>query len=175
MKKSGLDERQERIMEEIGAKSFTVMFLVCAAVIVGELAWSGDLGSVAGETAVLAAGGIIYMAGCMKNGIWTKSGRKMTLGQNILLSVIFSGIFSAAYAFMIARKTADGVNVARIAGLFLSSSPLSVFYAYGASGSWHGTSMRKRKTDARNSKGNLCFGNLHRSAEKEDKKSIFIC
>lgn len=118
MKKSGLDERQERIMEEIGAKSFTVMFLVCAAVIVGELAWSGNLGSVAGETAVLAAGGIIYMAGCMKNGIWTKSGRKMTLGQNILLSVIFSGIFSAAYAFMIARKTADGVNVARIAGLF---------------------------------------------------------
>jgi len=63
MKKSGLDERQERIMEEIGAKSFTVMFLVCAAVIVGELAWSGDLGSVAGETAVLLAGGIIYMAG----------------------------------------------------------------------------------------------------------------
>lgn len=132
MKKSGLDERQERVMEGIGAKGFLVMFFVCAAAITIELIWSGNIKSVAGETAVLAAGGIVYLAGSIKNGIWTKNGRKMTLGQNALLSIIFSGAFSIAYAFIIARKAAGGVNVARVAGgFFIGISVLCFFCLWG--------------------------------------------
>lgn len=118
MKKTGLDERQERVMERIGAGSFLVMFLACAAVITIELICGWDIKSVLGETAALAAGGIIYLIGSIKNGIWTKNGRKMTFGQNLLLSFVFSGVFSIAYAFIIAKRAAGNVHVARLIGVF---------------------------------------------------------
>ena len=40
MNKVGCDERHEWIMEESGAKSFSVMFLVCSALSVCEISFS---------------------------------------------------------------------------------------------------------------------------------------
>lgn len=72
MRKTGLDERQERVIERIGAESFLVMFLACAAVITIELIRGWDIKSVLGETAVLAAGGIIYLFGSIKTAFGQK-------------------------------------------------------------------------------------------------------
>lgn len=42
----------------------------------------------------------------------------MTFGQNLLLSIVVSGVFSIAYAFIIAKRAAGNVNVARLIGVF---------------------------------------------------------
>lgn len=118
MRKGRLDERQERVVEGIGSLSFMVMFMMCAIVITGELIWGGNIKSVAGETVVLAAGGAVYLAGTIKNGIWTKSGRRMSMGQKALLSIIFAGVFSVFYVLIISRKAVGNAGVEKIAGIF---------------------------------------------------------
>lgn len=115
-KKSGLDERQEKLVNKIGMRSFMVMFFSCAAVIVGQLAWKKDLSAVAGETVVLLAGGLTCLVGTMKNGIWSKSGRRATVGENFLWSVVMSGIFSVLYAAVLLLR---GGNSGKVAGAAL--------------------------------------------------------
>ncbi|MDO4274177.1 MAG: hypothetical protein Q4D16_10935 [Eubacteriales bacterium] len=118
MKKRGLDERQEQVAAKIGALSFYVMFGVCLLVILGELIWKGNLESVIGETIVFVAGGITCLIGCIRNGIWNNTGKDMTIGQNLLESVICSGIFSVLYALILSRKVGDSVNVGKYAVFF---------------------------------------------------------
>lgn len=118
MKKSGLDERQEQLMAKTGALSFYVMFAVCMLVIIVELIWKGSLENVIGETIVFAAGGITCLAGCIKNGIWNKTGKDMTIGENLLESVICSGIFSVLYAMALSRKVGDNVSIGKYVVFF---------------------------------------------------------
>lgn len=114
--KRGLDERQAQVMAKIGAYSSYVMFFVSVAVIVAEVIWMGTFQAVIGETVIFLAGGLTSLAGCIKNGIWAKSGGDMGAGQSLLLSVVCSGIFSVFYAAALYRKT--GGDVVRHALLF---------------------------------------------------------
>lgn len=118
MKKSVLDERQEQELAKVGVLSFYVMFFVCTAVIIVELLYKGSLENVIGETIVFAAGGVTCLVGSLKKGIWTKSSSHMTVGQNLLGSVICSGIFSIFYAFLINRKASESVNILKYVGIF---------------------------------------------------------
>lgn len=118
MKQSVLDERQEQVLAKVGALSFYVMFFVCTAVIIVELLYKGSLENVIGETIVFAAGGVTCLVGSLKNGIWTKNSSHMTVGQNLLGSVICSGIFSIFYAFLINRKASESVNILKYVGIF---------------------------------------------------------
>lgn len=111
-KKSGLDERQEKLVDKIGMRSFMVMFFACAAAIIAQLAWKKDLSVVAGETVVLLAGGVTCLFGTMKNGIWSKSGRRATVGENLLWSVVMAGIFSVLYAAVLLLRGGDSGKVA---------------------------------------------------------------
>lgn len=106
--KERYDERQEQMVHKIGSWSFLMMFGMCAAVIVAELMWKGSLELVMGETLVLVAGGAASLAGTVKSGIWTKTGRKMTTGQNLVMSVLFSAVFSVFYAVVISRGAGAG-------------------------------------------------------------------
>lgn len=119
-KKNGLDERQEKLVNKIGMRSFMVMFFACAAAIVAQLAWKRNLSAVAGETVVLLAGGVTCLFGTMKNGIWSKSGRRATVGENLLWSVVMSGIFSVLYAAILLLRGGDSRKVAGAAlGFFV--------------------------------------------------------
>lgn len=123
--RKGLDERQRQLVDRIGAHSFCVMFLTGAAAILAQLIGMGNFQAVAGETVVFLAGGLVYLIGCLKNGIWEKSGKNMTRGQAFLFSVICSGIFSVFYGMAIARKAAQDVNVAKyVAAFFIGISAL---------------------------------------------------
>lgn len=116
--KKELDERQEQVINKIGTRSFYVMFGVCLAVIVVKLLWKGSLENVFGETLVFLTGGTTCLIGNIKNGIWTRTGVKMSIAQNLLLSVICSGFFSILYAVILSGKVDDSVPVARFAALF---------------------------------------------------------
>ncbi len=118
MKKSGLDERQEWVAFRIGTYSFYVMFVVCMIVIIAELIWKGDLGNVLGETIIFVAGGGSFLIGCIKSGMWTKTGWKMSTLQNLLGGIIFSGIFTAFYAVALSRKLSGNVNITKYVILF---------------------------------------------------------
>lgn len=125
MKNNGLDERQEQAVARIGTTSFYVMFCVCAVTIVVELFLTGSLKSVAGETVVLLAGGIPCMVGYMKNGLWSRHSRPLGRGQNLLLSIVFSGIFSVIYAAFLCRgNLRDGQAAVGAAGFFVGVAVL---------------------------------------------------
>lgn len=102
--KEKYDERQEQIANQIGTWSFRLMFGICTVVIVAEFMWKGNLELVAGETIVLVTGGAVSLAGAVKRGIWTGAEKKMTMGQNLIMSILFSVIFSAFYAVAISRR-----------------------------------------------------------------------
>lgn len=118
MMKRGLDERQDQLAAQIGVYSSYVMFFVSVAVIVAEVIWMGTFQAVIGETVILLAGGLTGLAGCIKNGIWAKSGGDMGAGQSLLLSVVCSGIFSVFYAAALYHKIGGDVDVVRHALLF---------------------------------------------------------
>lgn len=122
----GLDERQRQIIDRIGAHSFCSMFLTGAAVILAELIWLGNFQAVAGETVIFLAGGLVYLSGCLKNGIWEKSGKNMTAGQAFLFSVICSGFFSVFYGIAINQKAAQDMHLAKyVAAFFVGITALS--------------------------------------------------
>lgn len=116
--KQNMDERQRMEMNKTGMISFYIMFGVCVAVIVVQMIWKGSLEVVLGETLVFLAGGISCLMGSIKNGYWTLSGEKMTLKQNLLLSVVCSGIFSVLYAVIIIRKANEVIWAVRAVVLF---------------------------------------------------------
>lgn len=113
-----LDERQELMANRVSTKSFYIMFIVCTAAILLQIIWRGNLESVLGETFVFLAGGITYLTGNIRNAQWTKTGEKMTVVQNLLLSMICSGIFSVLYALAIRRKAGEGVFIAKLVVFF---------------------------------------------------------
>lgn len=118
MKGKRLDERQERITAQIGEVSFFVMFCAGVLVILAQLIWKGSLELVMGETIVLTAGGIVSLAGYLKNGIWTRSGRLMGFRRILLESVVCSGIFSVLYGWTLSRKAGESVGIARYVAVF---------------------------------------------------------
>lgn len=118
MKKSGLDERQQQLVSRTGEISFYVMFGVCAAVILVQLILYGNPERVLGETLVLIAGGATCLAGGIKNGIWTRSNREMTAGQNLLGSTVCGAVFTVFYALALGRKAGADVNISKYVVFF---------------------------------------------------------
>lgn len=116
--KNGLDERQNQEMARIGMYGFYTMFIASAAVIVAELIWKGTFELLLGETVIFLAGGLTYLIGCMKKGIWAKSGRDMTLGECALMSIVFSGIFTIFYVIAVSRKAGISLNLSKYAAAF---------------------------------------------------------
>lgn len=106
-----------------GDTAFGMTFTICAVVIVVQLVFTGDLTIVAGETATLIAGGVIYGGIMLYNGIWENgSGFKSTPFRDLVTSVMCSGIFTAALVFYYIRSGADSSQTAHIAGLFFSGT-----------------------------------------------------
>ncbi len=147
MKGKGMDERQRQAAARTGAVSFYVMFILCAAVILIKLAGKGRLEDVVGETAILVTGGIVYLAGCIKSGIWTRNGGGMTVWQMALGSVVCSAFFSALYAYIIVQKTGENAAVAKYAVVFFAGIAVLCFICLYALEK--AVQARKRKQEER--------------------------
>ena len=125
MGKNGLDERQEQITAKAGALGFYVMFLTAVFVILVQLLWNGSIENVIGETLILIAGGVTCLVGYVKNGIWTNNQSSMSVWQNLLGSVVCSGIFSVLYGIVIRKKAGPDVEIAGyVAAYFLGVTAL---------------------------------------------------
>ncbi|WP_418714923.1 DUF6773 family protein [Blautia hydrogenotrophica] len=130
MGKNGLDERQEQITAKAGALGFYVMFLTAVFVILVQLLWNGSIENVIGETLILIAGGVTCLVGYVKNGIWTNNQSSMSVWQNLLGSVVCSGIFSVLYGIVIRKKAGPDVEIAGYVALFSWESQLYVSSAW---------------------------------------------
>ncbi|MCD2491731.1 hypothetical protein LQE92_03715 [Lacrimispora sp. NSJ-141] len=145
MKGKGLDERQRQAAARTGAVSFYVMFILCAAVILIKLAGKGRLEDASGETVILIAGGIVYLAGCIKSGIWTRNGGGMTVWQMVLGSIVCSGLFSVLFAYIIVQKAGENAVVAKYVAIFFVGAAILCFICLYALEK--AVEMRKRKQE----------------------------
>lgn len=87
-----------------GSTAFGLTFVLCAAVIVIQLATTGKLAIVAGETVVLLAGGAVYIGVMVYHGIWEIWPRfKNTLLADVLIGTGCAAVFSVAFGICCAR------------------------------------------------------------------------
>ena len=126
-RRTGLDERQQQIADRTGMVSCFLMLGISLAWIIGQLLWTGEVTMVLGETVIFLAGGIAYLAGNIRNGIWDRGGRKRGAFRNLLESVLFSGVFTVLYVMIILKKAKEGTNVAQIAVLFFAGIAVLCF------------------------------------------------
>ncbi len=86
-------DTQKEKAEKAGSLAFGVSFLLCAAVITGQILWSGNLSLVMGETAILLGGGIVYLVMTVRAGAFERKIRG-SVKNYALISGICGGIFS---------------------------------------------------------------------------------
>lgn len=123
-----LDERQKQEENNAAARSFLVMFALSVAAIVIQMCFFKEsFRTIAGETVVLLGGSIMYLAGCLKRGLFLHKGRHLSIVEMIVLSVIFSGIFSIFFGIMVFQNTQQAVFAGRAAGGFFAGVSVLCF------------------------------------------------
>lgn len=143
--KKKFDERQEQQINQIGTISFLVMFLACPVVILFQMVFLDiSISDVIGETVIMLAGGVVYLAGSMKSGIWTGSGNK-SVWKNVIESVVFSGIFTLLYAVIIGKK-AGSHDITKYVALFFIGITVLCFVVLTAL-EWFSRRQEKRQED----------------------------
>lgn len=105
LKVADYNELERQKAAEAGNRSFGLMFLVCAAVIIVQILMRGNLSLVIGETVVLIAGGLVYLYFMVKNGAWNGTPIKSTAKNDFAVSIICAGVFSIIFCFVSKGKT----------------------------------------------------------------------
>ena len=126
--KQFFDERQTQTAEHLGTISFYVIFLVSITAILIQLTFfSAPLQNVLGETAAVLTGGLVYLSGCIKNGLWSSDKTKSSWRENLILSLVCSGIFSIFYGFAISRKASADTAIGKYVCFFFIGITLISF------------------------------------------------
>ncbi len=95
------------------------MFAVCVAMIVVQLLITGNLSLVAGETAILLAGGIFYLGVMIYHGLWENGSKlKNTPFTDGVISIICAGVFSALLAAVYLKLGASVIKTAQAVAVF---------------------------------------------------------
>lgn len=120
MKVADYSEIEKEKAAKAGNTAFGIMFAICTAMIVIQLAITGDLLFTMGETAALVIGGVAYIFIMIHNGIWeTGSKIKSTPFSDAVISAVCSGAFTAIYVLFLSSKTsAEDQMIAHAALLF---------------------------------------------------------
>lgn len=106
LKVADYSELQKRRAARAGNLAFGIMFVACAMAIVIQMLVTGNLSLVIGETAVLAAGGIVYTVLLVRSGAWENgTAFKSTPKRNLATSLICSGVFAVVFFFLIKAKS----------------------------------------------------------------------
>lgn len=102
-----------------GNYAFVLTFMICAASIVIQLIAVQSLPAVLGETATLLVGGAAYIGSMVYHGVWETGARmKSSVSRDILVSVVCSGVFTAALVFCYLRLGANPEQILHIAAAF---------------------------------------------------------
>lgn len=106
---------------KIGNIAFGVTFAICVLMIVVQLIMTGDLSVVAGETAILFAGGVFYLGVTIYHGLW-ESGSKLknTPFTDVVISILCAGIFSVLLAVTYLKSGATMAQTVPVVLLFFA-------------------------------------------------------
>lgn len=109
---------KEKVLK-IGNTAFGFTFAVCVAMIVVQLLITDNLSLVAGETAILLAGGIFYLGVMIYHGLWEKGSKlKNTPFTDGVISIICAGVFSALLAVVYLKLGASVTKTAQVVAVF---------------------------------------------------------
>lgn len=106
---------------KIGNIAFGVTFAVCVLMIVVQLIMTGDLSVVAGETAILFAGGVFYLGVMIYHGLWENGSKlKNTPFTDVVISTLCAGIFSVLLAVTYLKLGASMAQTVPVVLLFFA-------------------------------------------------------
>lgn len=102
-----------------GNFAFGLSFMICAITIIVQLMITGNLKYVAGETAVLIIGGIVYLGIMSYNGSYvTNSGLKNSPFTDAVISIVCAILFTVVLVVYYAKMGADASRIIYVALLF---------------------------------------------------------
>ena len=111
---------KEKVLK-IGNTAFGFTFAVCAVMIVVQLLITGNLSLVAGETAILLAGGVFYLGVMIYHGLWEKGSKlKNTPFTHGMISIICAGVFSALLSAVYLKLGASVAKTAQVVAVFFA-------------------------------------------------------
>ena len=123
-----LDERQQQEMSRTGTAGFYVIFFLCAVSVIVQLVFLGSgFADVAGETAALLGGGLIYLVRGIRHGLFLTAGRQPGIKESALYSVILSGMFSVLFCIALRGKARPGAAVEPYVGIFFLGMAILCF------------------------------------------------
>lgn len=102
-----------------GNFAFGLSFMICAITIIVQLMITGNLKYVAGETAVLIIGGIVYLGIMSYNGSYvTNSGLKNSPFTDAVISIVCAILFTVVLIVYYAKMGVDASRIIYVALLF---------------------------------------------------------
>lgn len=102
-----------------GNFAFGLSFMICAITIIIQVMITGNLKYVAGETAVLMIGGIVYLGIMSYNGIYvTNSGLKNSPFTDAVISIVCAILFTVVLVVYYAKMGADTSLIIYVALFF---------------------------------------------------------
>lgn len=141
LKVADYNELEKQRAARSGNISFCIMFLICAMTIIAQILMTGNLSLIIGETAVLLAGGLIYIFFIVTNGGWNGSLVKSTPKKDFIVSLICVGIFSIAFYLLLKEHTARPPAIGIAICFFIVFSVISYALLRGLS------HLSQRKSD----------------------------
>ena len=123
------EEWAKRKALKAGNLAFASMFMIGVVAIIIQMLLTVDIRFVLGETISVLAGGILYAAIMVYNGIWDKClPKSATIWRDFLTSVICAEIFSAIYGVCLLRMGATETQITRLALGFLIGITICLLY-----------------------------------------------
>lgn len=119
-------EREKAV--KAGNIAFCIIFFVCAAAIVVQLVFTGELSAVAGETVTLLVGGAVYIGIMLYYGVWETGSRfKSAPARDLLVSLMCAGIFAAVLGFRYIRMGIAKAQTLRFTVMFFAGTAVIGF------------------------------------------------
>ncbi|MDO5135214.1 MAG: helix-turn-helix domain-containing protein [Eubacteriales bacterium] len=119
LKVADYSELEKEKVAKAGNTAFLLMFAICAAAILLQLAMTADIRAVLGETAALLAGSLAYIGVTVHNGAWDAAAKwKSTPLSDAAVSVLCSALFSVIYGFTLIRMGASRETALHFSLLF---------------------------------------------------------
>ena len=122
------EEWAKRKALKAGNLAFASMFMIGVVAIIIQMLLTVDIRFVLGETISVLAGGILYAAIMVYNGIWDKClPKRATIWRDFLTSVICAGIFSVIYGVCLLKMGATETQITRLTLEFLIGITIVAF------------------------------------------------
>ena len=110
------EEWTKRKALQAGNLAFASMFVIGVMAIIIQMLLTINIRFILGETVSVLAGGILYAAIMIYNGIWDKClPQNTTVWRDFLTSVLCSGIFAFFYGVCLLRMGATETQITRLA------------------------------------------------------------